>query len=256
MLYVAAVGLIVGSYLNVVIHRLPRRQSTVLPASRCPFCGLRLRAWQNIPLLSFAVLRGRCARCRSPIAWRYPVVEALTAVLFVLCAARFGLRLEAGVAALFCATMVALAGIDLDHLVLPDRITLPGIVLGLALHAGLPAALPWASLREAALGALLGAAVPLLLSAGWYLLRRVWGMGLGDVKMLALVGAFLGWRGALVTLGVAALAALLVVVVALPVRRYQMGHKMPFGPFLALGAVVALLVGDALVDGYVRYFWR
>jgi leader peptidase (prepilin peptidase)/N-methyltransferase len=255
LLYVGAVGLIVGSYLNVVIHRLPRRQSTVLPASRCPFCGLRLRPWQNIPVLSFFLLGRRCARCRSPIAWRYPLVEALTAVLFVLCAVRFGLTPAAALAAIFCATLVALAGIDLDHLILPDRLTLPGAVLALLAHFLLPWALPWATPLEALLGAVLGAAIPLALSAGWYLLRRVHGMGLGDVKMLAFVGAFLGWRGALVTLTVAAFAALALVVVRWPLHRYRAGHKIPFGPFLALGAAVALLAGEALVAGYLRLAW-
>jgi leader peptidase (prepilin peptidase)/N-methyltransferase len=262
-LWVGACGLVVGSFLNVVIHRLPRGQSTVFPASRCPFCALPLRPWHNIPLLSFAFLRGRCARCKSPIAWRYPLVEALTGLLFVLCFLRFGFTVPALVAVVFCAVMVALAGIDLDHLILPDRITLPGIAVGLLLHLGLPwlhpgfhaEALPWATPWEAVLGALVGGALPLLLSGGWYLLRGVQGMGMGDAKMLALVGAFLGWKGAILTLVLAAFAALAAVVLLLPVRAFRLRHKLPFGPFLALGAVVALLAGREIVAWYEGLLW-
>src|SRR6185503_18556905 len=126
-LYAALVGLIVGSYLNVVIHRLPREESTVLPRSRCPRCGAPVRARDNLPLISFLLLRGRCRECKAPISWRYPLVEAATGALFVACLESFGLTWQAAAAAAFGAALIALAGIDLEHFLLPDAITLPGI---------------------------------------------------------------------------------------------------------------------------------
>ena len=131
LIFTVAAGLVTGSYLNVLIHRLPRGQSTVLPRSRCPYCDGSVRAIDNIPLLSFLLLGGRCRRCGAPISWRYPLIEALTALLFVLCLFRFGLTARAAASILFCCLMLALALIDLEHYLLPDKITLPGIVAGL-----------------------------------------------------------------------------------------------------------------------------
>ena len=249
VIYVAALGLIVGSYLNVVIHRLPRRESTVLPRSRCPFCGSLIRAWDNLPVVSWVLLRGRCRDCHSPIAVRYPMVEAATSGLFLLCLYRFGVTPGAGVAVLFCCLMVVLWGIDLDHLILPDRITLPGVVLGLALQPWIT----WVSFKEAVVGVVLGAGLLLAANGLWYLWRRVEAMGLGDVKMLAMVGAFLGWKGVLVSLFVGALAGTLVALPALLQRRLGTGHRLPFGPFLAFGALVGLFTAGGLVDAYLGY---
>jgi leader peptidase (prepilin peptidase)/N-methyltransferase len=252
--YTALVGLIVGSYLNVVIHRLPRGLSTVLPRSRCPGCDALIRPYDNIPLLSWLLLRGKCRFCKTPISWRYPLIEALTAGLFVLCFLHFGPTAQAPVAALFCALMVALAAIDVEHFLLPDRITYPGIVLGIALQP----LLPWARIGPGVTGALLGAALGALLGAGillavwwgWYLLRREEGMGLGDVKMLALIGAFLGWRGVVVALFFSALTGALLGLALMAWRGLEMKSKLPFGAFLSLGGLVALFFGDRLVAAY------
>ena len=135
-LYAALVGLVVGSFLNAVIHRLPRGQSLVRPRSRCPWCGAPIRARDNLPLVSFLLLRGRCRQCSGPIAWRYPLVELLTAAAFVACVERFGPRPEAAAAATFLALLIALAAIDIEHLLLPDSLTFPGMAAGLALHPG------------------------------------------------------------------------------------------------------------------------
>jgi leader peptidase (prepilin peptidase)/N-methyltransferase len=245
-LYAAAVGLIVGSYLNVVIHRLPREESTVLPRSRCPGCGTVIRARDNVPLLSFLALRGRCRSCGIRISWRYPLVEALTAVLFVLCVEAFGPTWHALVAAAFCALLVALAGIDLEHFLLPDVLTLPGLVLGLAVSW----AAYWISWQEALIGAVLGGGGLWLLGKAWYLLRHEEGLGFGDVKMLAMVGAFLGWQGVLVTVLLASAAGALLGIALVIGGRLELGSKLPFGVFLSAGAVVALFLGPAMVAAY------
>ncbi len=246
-LYAAVLGLIVGSYLNVVVHRLPRGISTVLPRSRCPACGGAIRALDNLPLLSYLILGGRCRACGAAISWRYPAVEGLSSVSFVACALRFGLSPEALVAAFFCCLLIVLAAIDLEHLMLPDRITLPGIATGIAVQPWIA----WVGWRGALLGAALGGAVLLVLYGGWYLLRREEGLGLGDVKMLAMVGAFLGWRGIVVTLFVGALAGSVAGLALIGSGRGDRKSKLPLGTFLALGAMVALFAGDRLVDAYL-----
>jgi len=246
--YVAALGLIVGSYLNVVVYRLPRGISTVWPRSRCTGCGAAIRARDNLPVVSYLLLRGRCRSCGAPIAWRYPAIEALTGLLFVACLERFGFQPAALAGAVFCCLMVVLAAIDVEHMLLPDRITLPGIVLGLALQLWVP----WAGgLAGAVLGALLGGGILLAISGAWYLLRREEGMGLGDVKMLAMVGAFLGWKGVVVTLFASTLSGAAVGLVLLRRSSTGMKTKVPFGAFLALGALLALFAGAPLVDAYL-----
>lgn len=246
--YAALVGLVAGSYLNVVIHRLPRGTSTVLPRSRCPACGAAIRPRDNVPVLSWLLLRGRCRACETPISVRYPLVEAATATLFVLCMERFGASLAAVAAALFCALMVALAGIDYEHMILPDRITLPGIVVGIAIQPFLP----WVGVVGALVGAALGAGILLLAYGLWWLIRREEGLGLGDVKMLALVGAFLGWQGVLVTLFLGASSGAAFGLALMAAGRGGMRSKIPFGVFLAFGALVALFIGEELVRLYLE----
>jgi len=247
-IYATLLGLLVGSYLNVVIHRLPRRISTVLPRSRCPACGTAIRPRDNIPVFSFLALRGRCRACGVRISWRYPAIEAATGLLFLACFLRFGPTLEAPVAALFCAAMIALGGIDAEHLLLPDRITLSGIAVGLAVQP----AIRWAGLRDALIGAALGAGLLLAVWGIWYLLRREDGMGFGDVKMLAMIGAFLGWRSMLVALFAGTLAGAAVGLVLLGSKRRGIRGKLPFGVFLALGGLVALFFGEPISTAYLR----
>ncbi len=246
-IYLALVGLIVGSYLNVVIHRLPLGISTVTPRSRCPGCGEVVRARDNIPVLSYILLRGRCRHCKAEISPRYPLIETLTALLFVACYWQFGLSVELLAGVLFCAAMVALAAIDAEHFLLPDKITLPGIAVGLLLSPWLE----WSGWRSALIGALLGGGMLLALAAGWYWLRGEEGMGLGDVKMLAMLGAFLGWKGMLVALFFASVAGSVVGLAVIASGRGGMKSKLPFGTFLALGAVVALFVGPRITRYYL-----
>ena len=247
VVYAGLVGLIVGSYLNVVVHRLPHQQSTVLPRSRCPKCGAAIRALDNLPVVSWLLLGGRCRDCRAPISVRYPLIELLTGGLFAGAVARFGVTASAAGAALFCAALVALAAIDIEHFLLPDRITLPGLAVALALQP----LLAWGSISGALQGALLGAGVLLVMAGLWELLRGVEGMGLGDVKMLAMIGAFLGVHGVIVTLVFASLAGSVVGITLLARGSIELQGKLPFGFFLAAGAAVALFAGEPLARAYL-----
>ena len=246
VVYALAVGLATGSFLNVVIHRLPRQSSTVRPSSRCPYCGAGIRPLDNIPIVSYLVLGGRCRACGGPISPRYPLVEALTAALFVACVAAFGPTLEAVASALFCALLVVLAAIDLEHFLLPDRLTIPGIALGLGLQLWLPRT----SLLDALLGTLLGAGFLILLINAWFWLRDEESMGLGDVNMLAMIGAFLGWRGVASTLLFATLAGAVVGLALVATRHLTLKGRLPFGFFLAFGALLSLFFGEPLYRWY------
>ncbi len=247
--WVVGLGLIIGSFLNVVIHRLPREESLVTPRSHCPACRAPIRPWDNIPVLSFLILRGRCRACGHPIAWRYPLVEGLTASLFLLAAVQFGFTLHTGTVLVFISALVAIAFIDLDHQIIPNAITLPGIPLGLL--AGLSVGDP--PLLERVIGALAGAGfLYLVLLYG----GAVYGqdaMGEGDLNLIALVGAFLGWKGVVVTILLGCLSGSVVGLALIGLRRLRRREHMPFGPFLALGALVALFWGDALVGWYLRF---
>lgn len=241
-IYAALLGLIVGSYLNVLVHRLPSGRSTIWPRSRCPFCGGAIKARDNIPLLSFLLLKGRCRYCQAPISWRYPFIEGFTAAAFVACVYRFGLTAETLIAILFVSLMVLLAAIDLEHFLLPDSVTLSGLLIGLALRAWHP----YTSFLDALVGAVIGAGLLILLINFWFWLRNEEGMGLGDVNMLALIGAFLGWQGVLTTLFVAALTGALTGIVLLIAGRVGLRSRLPFGVFLAVGGLVSLFFGDFL----------
>ncbi|MEM7048756.1 MAG: prepilin peptidase [Acidobacteriota bacterium] len=245
--YAALFGLAIGSYLNVVIHRLPLGLSTIAPRSRCPVCRSAIRARDNIPVLSYLLLRGRCRRCGVPIGARYALVELATGALFVACILHFGISLAALVAMLFCALLLALAGIDFDHFLLPDKLTLPGTAVGLALQPWIP----WTDFRGALLGAVAGAGILLAIWGGWYLLRGEEGMGLGDVKMLAMVGAFLGWKGMVVTFFVATAAGAMVGLLLIVSGRSGRRARLPFGVFLSLGSLVGLFWGRSLADTYL-----
>lgn len=244
----AVVGAAVGSFLNVCIARLPEGKSVVSPPSACPRCGKRIRPWDNIPLLSYVLLRGRCRDCREPISWRYPAVEALTAALFATNMVIFGVSPWGVVACLFVAALVVVTFIDLDHQIIPDVVSLPGIVVGLL--SALPGWGP--SLVERVLGVLLGGGLLWAVAVFYEWARQQEGMGGGDIKLLAMIGAFVGWRGVLVTLLVGSFSGALVGGSRIFLGRAKAGVPIPFGPFLALGALVALFWGEALISWYIE----
>jgi leader peptidase (prepilin peptidase)/N-methyltransferase len=247
MLVLAAVllGLVVGSFLNVVIARLPEGRSIVTPRSACPECGALIAWYDNVPLLSFAVLRGRCRRCGGGISWRYPVVEITTGGLFGIAAARFGPTPQLGVALVLLAMLIAITGIDLQHQIIPDVITLPGVVVGVLASVAI-GAVPWI---DSLIGLAVGGAlffVIIVASRG--------GMGGGDLKLAAMLGAFLGWKVMLLAVLVAVLAGGAVAVALLATGRTGRKDAIPFGPFLAAGGVVGLLWGPGLLHWYLSAF--
>jgi leader peptidase (prepilin peptidase) / N-methyltransferase len=245
----AVLGLSVGSFLNVCIYRIPRRQSVAWPPSHCPRCRHPIAWYHNVPVVSYLALRGRCRHCREPIAATYPVVEAACAVLFVLHYWELGLEPLLAVRLLFAAAMLTLFVIDLEHQILPNVITLPGILAGLAASAFLPP-----GLLSAALGVVLGGGLLWVISEAYYRWRGVEGLGMGDVKMLAMIGAFLGWPLALVTLVLASIAGALVGMALIAAGRGDRQLKLPFGTFLAAGAIVSGLWGTPLVEWYLALY--
>jgi len=245
-----AYGLVVGSFLNVCVHRLPRGESLVQPGSRCPACGAALRWYDNIPLASYLVLRGRCRSCRGPISLQYPLIELLTAALFLLAYRQGGLSAALLSDLVLLCALVVLAFIDLHHQLLPNVITYPGTALGL-IFAGI---LPGRSLGAALLGAALGFGVLFLFAEIYFRWRGVEGMGLGDAKMMAMLGAFLGWQGAALALLIASLAGTAVGLGLLLARRGSLQSALPFGTFLACGGAAAALWGTQWVEWYWSRF--
>ena len=242
-------GLCIGSFLNVCIHRLPLKQSVVMPGSRCPSCGYALTWKDNIPLLSYAALGARCRSCRTPISLRYPLVEALTGALFLWHVIVFGFTPLMVVRLAFACALLVLFAIDLEHQILPDRITLPGIAIGFACSLALPPG-PLMSLA----GILAGGGILWGIAELWFRLRKVDAMGFGDVKMLAMVGAFLGLPMVLVTFVVSTMIGGLVAGWLVATRRAQMGTAIPFGTMLAVAALIASLYGEPLLAWYLSRF--
>jgi leader peptidase (prepilin peptidase)/N-methyltransferase len=238
-----AQGLVVGSFLNVVAARVPLRRSIVRPGSACMECSAPIAWYDNLPLVSYAVLRGRCRHCAARIPFRYPAVELATGLLVAACLLAFGLTAYAFLAAAWCAVLVALSAIDLEHRIVPNRIVLPAATAVLAARTLIDPSPEWLLGALGASGFLLAAA--LVYPAG---------MGMGDVKLALLLGAMLG-RDVAVGMMAGMLAAL-VPSVFLLARHGAAGRKLgiPFAPFLALGAVVALFAGEALLDGYLSLF--
>ena len=242
----AIVGLAVGSFVNVVALRLPEGQSIVRPRSRCPRCGTTLRWHDNVPVLSWLFLRGRCASCKAPISWQYPAVEISTAAIWGLHAWALGPTPETARAILFVTILLAIAVADLRFYIIPDELSLGGAVLGLAL-AFLPGG---PTILQALAGAVVGGGVLWLVAiVGTWAFRKE-AMGGGDIKMLAMIGAFLGWKGALLSIFLGALAGTLVFV---PLA-WRTDRLVPFGVFLALGAALAYHLGDDILAWYMGFF--
>ena len=236
----AAPGLAIGSFLNVVASRLPLRRSLVSPGSACMSCGAEISRRDNVPVLSYLLLRGRCRSCGVHIPARYPAVELVTGVLVAACGLRFGLTPYAAIAAAFCIVLVAISAIDIEHRIVPNRIVLPAAAVALVVQLVREPSLEWPV-------AALGASLFLFVAA----LAYPRGMGMGDVKLALLLGAVLGWTVAAgMMIG---LLAALVPAVVLSATRGAAARKVaiPFAPFLAFGAVVALFAGDRLIDWYL-----
>jgi leader peptidase (prepilin peptidase) / N-methyltransferase len=243
------IGLCIGSFLNVCIYRIPLEQSVVHPPSRCMQCGKTLRWYHNVPVLSWLVLRGRCGFCRTPVSVRYPAVELLTGVVFALHAFVFEPGPLLLVRLVFAAVLIVLAFIDIDHRILPDSMTLTGIPLGVLASVWLPPG--W---RDSLIGVALGGGSLWLIAEAYYRWRRVEGMGMGDVKMLAMIGAVLGWRAVIVTLVLSSCSGALVGAAMMSSQKDGMRYALPFGTFLSVGALAASLVGEPILTWYLSFY--
>ena len=251
---VGVFGLVWGSFLNVVIFRVPRGMSLLRPPSTCPGCGTRIKPYDNVPILSYLILRGKCRACGRPISPVYPTVEALTAVAFLLVYFRSGrlLSLEFLAGSLFASALIALGFIDYFHQILPDAITMPGLVLSLA-YSLVRTDL---SFREALVGAVTGAGFLLLVYGAYRLIRKKEGLGMGDVTMLLMIGAYLGWRGTLLTLIIASFVGAVVGIFFIVGQKKDLQFALPFGTFLAPAAFVAALWGERIIRAYLGLYRR
>ncbi|MCG8566571.1 MAG: prepilin peptidase [Desulfobacterales bacterium] len=241
-------GMCMGSFFNVCIYRIPAGLSIVRPGSTCPRCNTPIRFYDNIPVLSYLILGGRCRHCKAAISLRYPMVEALTGLLTLGVAFKFGLTLEAGVWLALVYSLVVITFIDYDHQIIPDVITLPGIlVFGACAH--------WimgSSFLDIGLGILAGGGLLYGVTLIYFLLRGVQGMGGGDIKLLAMLGTVLGVKGALFTIfGASVLGALVGVGTMVVQRQFDARLRLPFGPFIAAGAVIYIFWGDAIIRSYL-----
>lgn len=253
LIFIAVTGLMFGSFLNVCISRLPHHQSIVRPRSRCPHCGAAISARDNIPLLSFLFLGGRCRACQRPIAWRYPAIEFVNAALWILCWLKYGPTLQAAGMAVLCFLLLGFAAMDAETMRLPDAFTLPGILLGI-LYSGLIGHHVRCYFLSAVWAAA-AAAVIFAISAIYWLFRRRRGMGVGDAKLLAMIAAWLGPGSTLVVLFLASVgAAVYGIVISLARRRFQATLPLPFGSFLCAAALYAVFQGRQTLVWYLGYF--
>ncbi len=245
---VFVIGVCIGSFFNVCIYRLPRGLSLVRPGSKCPKCGVKIRWWDNVPIMSFIVLRGKCRKCGCPISVEYPLVEVLTGICFLLLYIEFGPSLRLLSYGVFSSLLILAFFIDLHHKILPEVITLPGVASGIlfSLAAG--------ELRQSLLGCAVGAGtVRLIVHLGKFIFKRE-AMGLGDVALAAMVGAYLGWRLLLVTLFFSFLSGSVVGLILVASKKKGMASEIPFGPFIAGSALAVAFYGPELLQIYLRLY--
>lgn len=239
-------GLCIGSFLNVCIYRLPISKSIAYPGSACPSCATPIAARDNIPLLGYLLLGGRCRHCRVHIPLRYPLVELITGLLALGTVLKFGIGVQAPVYFVFIAALLTITFIDIDHRIIPDVISLPGIPLGFAAAF----ILPDFGYADSLAGILLGGGSLYLVAWGYALVTRKEGMGGGDIKLLAMIGAFIGWKGVLFTIFAASAAGTAAGLFLIAVRGGTMKLAVPFGPFLSLGAMTYLFFGQTILFWY------
>lgn len=239
-------GACIGSFLNVCIYRLPASKSIVHPRSMCPRCGKPIRFYDNIPMLSYLLLRGRCRDCGAAIPLRYPIVELMGGLFALGTFLKFGLTVETCIYFAFIACLLAITFIDLDHRIIPDVITLPGIPLGFAASFALPAL----TYKESLLGILAGGGSLFLVAWTYHLITKKEGMGGGDIKLLAMTGALIGWQGVVFTIFIASLTGTLTGLAVMLRSRKGMKLAVPFGPFLAIGSILYIFFGPQLIAWY------
>jgi len=241
-------GLMVGSFANVCISRLPKKESIVFPASHCPQCNKPIHVMDNIPLISYILLKGKCRNCKQKISLIYPAVELVTGLLMAAVFYRFGFSWECLIFAIVVPALVIITVIDIEHQIIPDVITLPGIIFGLAAGSYLNGWL------DSVLGLALGGGLFWLLAEGYFLLRGKMGMGGGDIKYIAAAGALVGWVQVMFIIFAGALTGGIFGGVGMGVKKLDFLSRIPFGPFLALATLISIFFGDPIVDWYLNTF--
>jgi len=241
--FVFVFGAAIGSFLNVCIFRLPADVSIVRPLSQCPQCHSPIRFYDNIPLVSYLILQGKCRDCQGKISWCYPMVELITALLAVLLFAKFHFTLNFLIFFIFTAVLIVITFIDLDHQIIPDVLTLPGIPVFFLL-AVFVVQIPW---MEAVIGLLIGGGVLLAIALAYEFITKREGMGGGDIKLLAMIGGFLGWKSLIFILLFSSLLGAIVGITAMMIKKQDMKYAVPFGPFLSAAAVAYLFWGDVFM---------
>ena len=245
----AVVGAVIGSFLNVCIYRLPLGKSIVWPASACESCGRELSWYENLPIVSWVALGARCRTCKAPLSIRHPIIEAIAAAMFGAAAWYYGPTILLASRLVFGCALIVLFAIDLEHHLLPNAVTLPGIGVGLAFSVVTEPG--W---QACLFGAVVGGGSLWLIAEAYYRLRHEEGLGMGDVKMLAMIGAFIGWQLTILTLMMASVAGSVVGILLIASRKGDLKYALPFGTFLAMGAALAATVGPGLLSWYLR-FW-
>jgi leader peptidase (prepilin peptidase)/N-methyltransferase len=241
-------GLCIGSFLNVCIYRIPAEISIAFPGSACPNCQTTIKFYDNIPLLSYLSLGGKCRQCQAPISWRYPLIECLTGSISLGLYLKFGLSIETAVYFIFISTLIVITFIDIDHRIIPDRITIPGILFFFIIAFAIPS-LSW---LESLLGILIGGGSLFAVAVLYHLLTRKEGMGGGDIKLLAMIGALVGWKGVFFTIFVSSAVGTLVGLSIMIATRQNLKLAVPFGPFLSIGAATYVFFGPELISWYFQ----
>lgn len=249
--FVFILGCCLGSFFNVVIYRLPAKLSIVQPGSHCPRCSRPIAFYDNIPLISYLILMGKCRHCRAPISFRYPMVEALTGTIALLLFQQYGFSMQLLGESIFVSLLILIAFIDLDTFTIPNILSLPGIAAGLAFSFLTPR-LSW---QDSLLGILLGGGFLYAVAVAYQFFRRQEGLGGGDIKLLAMIGAFLGSAGVLFTIMLASVVGAMAGIAVMRRTRAGLTAMVPFGPFLSLGAICYLVWGQSLVHWYVSEFF-
>ncbi len=244
-------GAMIGSFLNVCIYRLPREESIVFPGSHCPSCNKPIPFYDNIPIISYLILRGKCRSCRNPISLQYPLVEGISALSSLLLFLRFGPTLSYLIYFSFFAALIVITVIDLYHQIIPDVMSLPGIGVGLLASLVLPQITFFNSL----LGILLGGGSLFLVATIYQWLFKREGMGGGDVKLLAMIGAFLGWKAVILTILFSSLIGSLAGIGIMLLKGKDSKYAIPFGPFLSLAAAISLFYGGKVIQWYPYLYW-
>jgi leader peptidase (prepilin peptidase)/N-methyltransferase len=250
IILIVLLGMAWGSFLNVVIYRLPQGKSLLKPPSSCPHCGKRIKFYDNIPILSYLILRGKCRHCGTRISLSYFLVELLTPISFILLYHQHSLSLFFFASCLFASALIVLGFIDFAHQILPDEITLPGLALALVYSFFREDF----ALKQALIGAVAGAGFLLIVYGAYYLLRKKEGLGMGDVTMMLLIGAYLGWRQAFFTLILASFTGAIVGVLLISIKKKDLQYSLPFGTFLAPAAFFSLLWGERIIQSYLSLF--